>query len=103
MMPNYHHIFLCTGKTCSGQGAEESLQTLRERLQEKNMKNTRLTLVRCLGQCGNGPNMVIYGNQEPTEGTWYGGMVEDEIDLLVSQHLMNGKILSHRCITPVDS
>ncbi len=96
-MSEPYHLFLCTGTTCSQQGAEESLQQLRERLFEKNLKQVRLTLCRCLGQCGNGPNMVIY-----PEGTWYGKMTEETIDQLVSQHLISGKVLADRVLIPVD-
>ena len=101
-MSDYRHIFLCTGTTCAGQGAEDTLQALRERLQQKNIKNTRLTLARCLGQCGSGPNMVIYGPNEPPEGAWYGRLVEEEVVSLIRQHLIEGKRLSHCLITPVD-
>lgn len=101
-MSKHHHLFLCTGSTCAQQGAEESLQYLRGQLQEKNVKNVRLTLCRCLGQCGNGPNAVIYGSATSPEAVWYGRLVEGEIDLLISKHLLRGDILSHLVFTPAD-
>jgi len=103
-MPNNYHLFLCTGTTCAGQGAEDSLQMLRERMAEKNLKNVRLTLCRCLGQCGNGPNMVIYGtgDAESTKRTWYGHLTEEAIDPLISQHLLRGEPLLHLVRNPVD-
>jgi len=96
-----YHLFLCTGTTCTGQGAEDSLQMLRERMVEKNLKNVRLTLCRCLGQCGNGPNMVVYGASD-AEGTWYGHLTEDTIDPLISKHLLKGEPLTDLVREPLD-
>jgi len=102
-MSDYHHLFICTGSTCTGQGAEESLHALQKQITAKKIKNIRLTLCRCLGQCGSGPNMVIYGGQNPAHGTWYGHLVEEEINLLISQHLMQGKVIPRLVITPVET
>ncbi|MCG3114556.1 MAG: (2Fe-2S) ferredoxin domain-containing protein [Candidatus Manganitrophus sp. SA1] len=94
----FHHLFVCTGPTCSQQGAEETLQILQQKLEERHLrKNVRVTLCRCLGQCGNGPNMVIY-----PEGTWYGHVEEKEVDRLVKEHLIEGKVLSRLVQIPVD-
>ena len=101
-MPDYHHLFICTGPTCTGQGAEESLHALREALDARHIKPIRLTLCRCLGQCGNGPNMVIYGGSSPAQGIWYGHLVKEEIPAFISQHLINGETVSHLIITPVN-
>jgi (2Fe-2S) ferredoxin len=101
-MPHSKHLFLCTGTTCAQEGAEDSLHRLLERLAEKNMKNIRLTLCRCLGQCGEGPHMVVYGKDEDMGGTWYGHLTEDEIDTLISKHLLKGERLVHLLRTPVD-
>jgi len=100
-MSEHHHLFFCTGTTCTGQGAEASLQSLRVALEAKNIKNTRLTLCRCLGQCGSGPNMVIYGGCHPDKGIWYGHLMEEEIAFFISQHLIKGEVISRLMITPV--
>jgi (2Fe-2S) ferredoxin len=99
-MSDYRHLFLCTGSTCAQQGAEESLRHLREGLQK--IRNVRLTLCRCLGQCGNGPNMVIHGAGCPPEGIWYGRLTEEEVDRLMRQHLLLGKPLEDLLLVPVD-
>jgi len=94
----FHHLFICTGPTCSQQGAEETLQTLQKNLEAHHLqRKVRVTLCRCLGQCGNGPNLVIY-----PEGTWYGHMEEKEVGRLVREHLIEGKIISHLAQIPID-
>ncbi|MBI3804246.1 MAG: (2Fe-2S) ferredoxin domain-containing protein [Nitrospirae bacterium] len=94
----FYHLFVCTGPTCSQQGAEETLQTLQTSLEKHHLRRSvRVTLCRCLGQCGNGPNLVVY-----PEGTWYGHVEEKEADRLVREHLIEGKPLSHLIQLPVD-
>ncbi len=98
MDSNAYHLFACTGTTCEHQGAEEILQTLQAELQHHGLsKKVRVTLCRCLGQCGNGPNMVIY-----PEGIWYGGLGEKEMKQIVLEHLVGGKAVQHLIQIPVD-
>ncbi|MEK7285685.1 MAG: (2Fe-2S) ferredoxin domain-containing protein [Nitrospirota bacterium] len=99
-MSRSQHLFLCTGTTCTQEGAEDSLHRLLERLDEKKIKGIRLTLCRCLGQCGEGPNLVIYGDGPDQSGTWYGHLAEETIDDFVSQHLLKGERLTHLVRTP---
>jgi len=94
----YYHLFLCTGSTCEQQGAEELLQTLQRRLRHNGLlKKVRVTLCRCLGQCGNGPNMVIY-----PEGVWYGSLGESEIEQIVHEHLIGGEAVQGLVQIPVE-
>lgn len=97
-LTSYYHVFVCTGVTCEHQGAEEILQVLQNELQQNGLlKKVRVTLCRCLGQCGNGPNMVVY-----PEGSWYGGLGEQEIRAIVQGHLVNGKAVASLIQIPVD-
>ncbi len=84
-MPDYH-LFVCTGPTCRQEGAEETLHRLQEALQCQPLAAVRVTLCRCLGQCGLGPNMVVYPG-----GTWYGRLHVEEIDQVIASHLMAGR------------
>lgn len=97
-MPSFFHLFVCTGPTCAQEGAEEMLQTLQKRLKGLAIrKKVRVTLCRCLGQCGNGPNMVIY-----PEGTWYAKVEEGEITQVIQDHLVDGKKVDRLVHTPID-
>lgn len=97
-MSLFYHLFVCTGPTCSQEGAEETLQALQKRLKKRNLnKKVRVTLCRCLGQCGDGPNMVVY-----PEGTWYAKLGEKEIDQVVREHLVDGNQVNDLMHTPVD-
>jgi len=94
----YYHLFVCTGPTCVQEGAEESLQTLQKRIQQAGLKRkVRVSLCRCLGQCGKGPNIVVY-----PEGTWYGKVEEKEISELLQAHLIEGNKIARLIQIPAD-
>lgn len=98
-MPEFYHLFVCTGPNCRQDGAEETLQALQRSLEKENLtKRIRVTLCLCLGQCGNGPNMVIY-----PEGTWYAGLDEKAVEALVQKHLIGGEILPHLLRNPSEN
>ncbi len=84
-MTAVRHLFVCTGPTCSQQGAEETLHHLQGNLRARNLR-VCVTLCRCLGRCGRGPNMVVY-----PEGVWYGGLRPENIDRIVTDHLIGGQ------------
>lgn len=93
-----HHLFVCTGPTCSGDGAEESLQAINCSIIDQGLsRRVRVTLCRCLGQCGHGPNMVIY-----PQGIWYSHVGPHEAEQIVTRHLLQGEILHALVHTPID-
>ena len=99
MSPYRHHLFVCTGPTCSKDGAEETLQALQHYLMKHALdQRIQVTLCRCLGQCGNGPNMVVY-----PEGTWYSHVDEKGAAEIVEDHFIGRKIVQHLLHDPVDS
>jgi (2Fe-2S) ferredoxin len=40
----------------------------------------------CFGICDKGPVVVIY-----PEGTWYGNVTEEDIEIIVEKHLVGGE------------
>lgn len=74
------------------------LQDLQTALKQNGLlKKTRVTLARCLGQCGNGPNMVVY-----PEGIWYGDLEKKSIQRIVQEHLIEGTPVHDLIQIPVD-
>ena len=98
-MVGRYHLFLCTGPTCSQQGAEETLHALQRALIERGLQRhgVRVTLCRCLGQCGNGPNIVIY-----PEGAWYSHVDERGAHDIVENHFVGGTLVSRLLHEPLD-
>lgn len=76
------HVFVCsTGETCEAQGGAEVRNALKKLVVDAGLKHQiRINHCGCLGQCGLGPNIVIY-----PEGVWYMGVsLEDVPDIFHS-------------------
>lgn len=48
--------------------------------------NVTVTPSGCLGQCGNGPMVLVLPDR-----VWYSGVLPQEVPLLVEQHLLGGQ------------
>ena len=53
----------------------------------------RVNTAGCLNRCQHGPVIVIY-----PEGTWYTWVDQDDIDEIIDQHLINGKVVKRLLI-----
>jgi (2Fe-2S) ferredoxin len=86
-IPN-KHVFVCvSGKTCPDQGAEEVFQTLRQEIVARDLhKSIRINKSGCLGQCGEGPMVVVY-----PEGIWYSHVLKEDCQEIVDSHLVGNK------------
>jgi (2Fe-2S) ferredoxin len=75
-------IRVCQNRTCRKQGAAKVLAAFEARL----VPGVTVSGCGCLGQCGNGPIVLIL-----PERIWYRGVRPNEVPLLVEQHLQSVK------------
>ncbi|MBD2440614.1 ferredoxin [Nostoc sp. FACHB-110] len=75
-------VRVCLHRTCKKQGAAQVL----EALAKLPVPDVTLTASSCLGQCGNGPMVLVLPDM-----VWYSGVRAKEIPLLVEQHLLGGE------------
>jgi (2Fe-2S) ferredoxin len=75
-------VQVCQHRTCRKQGANEVLTAL----QAFPTPNVTVTASGCLGQCGNGPMVLVL-----PEMVWYCRVSPQEIPRLVEQHLLGGQ------------
>ena len=75
-------ILVCQGHTCS---LSDSAQLL-VAFQVQAPADVKITGCGCLGQCGNGPMVLIL-----PEETWYNGVSCDAVSVIIEQHLRWGK------------
>jgi (2Fe-2S) ferredoxin len=81
------HVFVCTsGKTCKAAGSEDTFEFLKSAAREAGIaKQVRVNHAGCMGQCGNGPMVIVY-----PEDVWYGEVTEKRAKKIFSEHLVGG-------------
>ncbi len=79
-----HHCLICQNRTCRKQGSAEVLKNLRAIAPT----SVQVEATGCLGQCGNGP-MVLVLPQE----SWYRG-VRPEMATKILDQLQDSRTLS---------
>ena len=91
------HVMLCTNQKpagkqcCANSGGEEFFSYMKTRLLELEMHGpgkVRVSKSGCLGRCSSGPCIVIY-----PEGVWYTYSSPEDIDKIIDNHLIAGKIV----------
>jgi len=92
-----YHVFFCTNERADGSQSCQQCNALALRNHAKK-RSKELGLVRsgkvrintagCLNRCDKGPVMVIY-----PEDTWYSYVDQEDIDEIIDQHLVNGRIV----------
>jgi (2Fe-2S) ferredoxin len=75
-------VRVCQNRTCKKQGAKEVLAAFAA----LPVADVEITASSCLGQCGNGPMVLIL-----PEMVWYSRVQPHEVPTLVEKHLINGQ------------
>ena len=73
-----HKVLVCLGRSCRKYGSEQIFAAFKQNL----LPGIELIPVGCLGQCGNGPMVLV-----ETEQVWYYQVHADEVPLVIEQHL----------------
>lgn len=108
LAPITHHVFVCTGKSCSAvESAEIKLAFERELLErgvlfgkEKKGKNPKgsIVLTECasVGFCAIGAAVLVY-----PDGVWYGQVCAGDVPEIIEEHLMNGRVVERLALLRV--
>lgn len=92
-----HHVFFCvnqregTAACCNNMGAQKIRDYAKSRIKELDLngKNkVRINNAGCLDRCTEGPVIVIY-----PEEIWYTYVDKEDIDEIIQEHLVNGRIV----------
>jgi (2Fe-2S) ferredoxin len=85
------HVLVCKGGDCKKRGSKAVRKALKDELRAEGLnRDVRVDSTDCLGLCKHGPNLVVYPG-----GTWYLGVVEQDVPELVQGHLKNGEPVEH--------
>ena len=90
------HIFFCTnvredGICCSDYDAKDIREYAKKRAKELGITGQgkiRVNTSGCLDRCSEGPVAVIY-----PEGVWYTYENEEDVDEIIEEHLINGRVV----------
>jgi (2Fe-2S) ferredoxin len=108
--PIRHHVFVCTGKSCStADSAEVKLEFERELMgrgilfgKAKKGKNPhgRILVTECgsVGFCAIGAAVMVY-----PDGIWYGQVRAGDVKEIVNEHLLNGRVVKRLALLQVPS
>lgn len=93
-----HHMFFCTniredGICCDDHYASEMRNYAKQRTKELGISGqgqVRVNIAGCLDRCSEGPVIVVY-----PEGVWYTYESREDVDEIIDEHLINGRIVEH--------
>jgi len=100
--PIRHHVFVCTGKSCSARDSAEVRDAFEHELRARGIlfgreakgKNPKgsVVLTECasVGFCAIGAAVMIY-----PDGVWYAQVRVTDVLEIIEEHLLNGRIV-HR-------
>src|SRR6266853_4845294 len=98
--PIRHHVFVCTGKSCSARDTADVLAAFESELKERGLlfgreakgKNPRGSIVvtECasVGFCLIGPAVMVY-----PDGVWYAQVRSSDVAEIIEEHLLNNRVV----------
>jgi len=106
--PIRHHVFVCTGKSCSSVGSAEVREAFERELKARGIlfgkeakgKNPKGSIVvtECasVGFCAIGAAVMVY-----PDGVWYAQVRAADVPEIIEQHLLNGRIVERLALLKV--
>ena len=98
--PIQHHVFVCTGKSCSAADSAEVKEAFERELKARGLQygkekkgrnpNGSVVLTECgsVGFCAIGAAVMIY-----PDGVWYAQVRASDVPEIVEEHIVNGRVV----------
>ena len=92
-----HHVFVCTGVSCSSFDSQAVLEAFWRVLAEKGLLYGKrgtfespvlVTTCGSVGLCQIGPAVLVY-----PDGTWYYGVTAEDVETIVTEHIIGGRLV----------
>ena len=89
------HVLCCGGTGCTSSGSAQIIERFEQQIKEKGLdKEVKVIRTGCFGLCEAGPVVIIY-----PEGTFYSRVKVEDVDEIVSEHLLKGRPVQHLIYT----
>jgi (2Fe-2S) ferredoxin len=106
--PLRHHVFVCTGKSCSAVGSAEVKEAFSRELTERGLlfgKESKggnpkgsVVLTECssVGFCAVGAAVMVY-----PDGVWYAQVRAGDVPEIVEEHIVGGRVVERLALLRV--
>lgn len=106
--PIRHHVFVCTGKSCSARESADVLEAFENDLKGRGLlfgreakgKNPHGSIVvtscASVGFCSIGPAVMVY-----PDGVWYAQVKAVDVPEIVAEHLVNGRVVERLALMKI--
>src|SRR5215510_15215624 len=106
--PIQHHVFVCTGKSCSAVDSAAVKAAFEVELKARGMQfgsekkgrnpNGSVVLTECgsVGFCAIGAAVMVY-----PDGVWYAQVRADDVPEIVEEHIVNGRPVTRLALLKV--
>ena len=85
------HVLICGGTGCTSSGSVKIQAAFERELEAKGLtEEVKIVQTGCFGLCALGPVVIIH-----PEGTFYSRVEEKDVEEIVSEHLLKGRIVEH--------
>ena len=89
------HVLVCGGTGCSSSGSAKLIERFNEKIAENGLdKEVKVIRTGCFGLCEAGPVVIVY-----PEGTFYSRVKVENVDEIVTEHLLKGRKVEHLVYT----
>jgi len=106
--PIRHHVFVCTGKSCSALDSAQVKEAFESELKQRGIlfgkeakgKNPkgRIVVTECasVGFCAIGAAVMVY-----PDGVWYAQVRASDVREIIEEHLINGRVVERLALMQV--
>ena len=85
------HVLCCGGTGCTSSGSAQLIERFEQKIKENGLdKEVKVIRTGCFGLCEAGPVVIVY-----PEGTFYSRVKVDDVDEIVTEHLLKGRKVQH--------
>lgn len=106
--PIQHHVFVCTGKSCSAEDSAAVKEAFERELKARGLQygkekkgrnpNGSVVLTECgsVGFCAIGAAVMIY-----PDGVWYAQVRASDVPEIVEEHIVNGRVVDRLALMKI--